>query len=75
MSETRKRYHGSFIRYASSYDGKEVFEVTIHRKNQRNTSEYLNIEIELSRSSLNCVIRAMKAFADKEREQITQMPI
>ena len=75
MSESRKRYEGSFFQYVSSYDGKAVFNVVLCRMTRKRTREYLRIDVELSRSSVGRMVRELKAFADKEREQVGGLPL
>ena len=71
----KKRYKGGFMRFDNSYDGTAVFEVNLHRTTRKGTDESLYIEVEVSRSSLYCIHKAIKAFADKEREQVGNMPL
>ena len=75
MSEQRKRYKGGFFQYVSSYNGEAIFNLTISRTTRKGTSEYIQIEVEISRSDIGCIHRAIKAFADKEREQVGNMPL
>ena len=75
MSEQRKRYEGGFMAYESSYDGTGVFRVSLHRTTRNGTREHLHIEVAIARSSLYCVVKALKAFADNEREQVGGMPL
>lgn len=71
----RKRYEGDYMAFKSSYDGKALFEVSLTRKNRNGNSEHLFIEVEVSRSSLYCIHKSIKAFADREREQVAGMPL
>lgn len=71
---SRKRYEGYLLKYESSDDGKAVMSLYMGRTTRRGTHEQLEIEVEIARSSLYCIQRAIKAFADKEREQVREMP-
>ena len=72
---TKKRYKGYFCKYQSSFNGSAVLEVSMSRMTNRGTTEYLQLEIEIKRSTIACVVHALKAFADKEREAVAGLPL
>jgi hypothetical protein len=69
MSE-RKRYQGGYCAFVSSYDGKAILSVNLARDTRRGKREHLQIEIELRRSSVRCVVNALRTFLQKEKEQL-----
>jgi hypothetical protein len=69
MSE-RKRYVGGHCAFVSSYDGKATLHVNLHREKRSGGTEYLHLEIELRRSSVRCVVNALRTFLQKEKEQL-----
>lgn len=75
MSDDLKRYEGNYIMYKHSHDGKAVFEISLYRKNRKGNGESIHVEMEIGRSSIRCIHQAIKKFADKEREQLGEMPL
>ena len=72
---TRKRYRGTCIRFLNAYNGTATFEVSFVRTTRTHTQEYLRMEMELDRGNIRCIYTALKAFADKEREAIQNLPL
>ena len=75
MSPTRKRYRGSYMGYKSSFDAKGVFDLCLYRTTSRGNDDHLFIEVEIDRSSIRCIYRAMQQFADAERTDIKELPL
>ena len=75
MSPPRKRYRGSYMAYTSSFDGTGVFDLSIYRTTSRGNDDHLFIEVEIDRSSIRCIYRAMQQFAEAEREDVKELPL
>lgn len=74
MNET-KRYKGCYITYKSSHNGMAIFEIALYRTTRSKTHESFHTELELERSSIRCVVNAMKAFAEAERKAVGELPL
>ena len=75
MAKLIKRYNAGSIRYESSADGHGLFTLYLSRTGPRGGYEGIEIQVRLDRSDIHCVYRAMKLFADKERQQIQELPL
>ncbi len=73
--DERKRYEGTFFSYVGSYNAKATFKVSCQRVNRNGKHENLWIEVEIARSSIGCIVRGLKQFADAEREAIGGLPL
>jgi hypothetical protein len=71
MSE-RKRYQGTYCALESSMDGKAILNVHLARTKRNGEFEYLDLEVEVERSSVSCVVYALRKFLLKEQEQLNQ---
>lgn len=71
----RKQYKGGFVKFVSSWEAKATLDVNLSRTTRSGKHEYLELEVEIDRSDIHCIYKAIKAFADKEREQVAGLPL
>jgi hypothetical protein len=53
-------------------DGKAILNVHLQREKRGGEQEYMSLEIEVERSSVSCVVYALRKFLQKEQEQLNQ---
>lgn len=75
MTQKRKQYKSEYLRFVSSYGAKATLELSLTRTTRNGKTEYLPMEVEIGRADIHCIYKAIKAFADKEREQVAGLPL
>lgn len=61
--------------FVGSHDGRGTVRMNIRRTKRNGKTEYKVITLKFDRSGIRCAYAALKAFADKEREEVQGLPL
>lgn len=75
MNKKIVRWQGSYCRLESSCGARGILFVHMNRTTRTGQREFTSLEIEIDRSSIACIYRALKQFADRERKEVGALPV